>query len=135
MAELGYVEGKNFAAELRVNPDSLTQAAANLVGLNVNVIFVPLISLFDAFPKNGGLLAYGPNVSEMFRRCGIYVGKILQGALAAASKATTSIPVVGIDLESDPIAKGYVKSLGRPGQRDPGTPFPLSQNPAVIASS
>ena len=41
---------------------------------------LPLISLFDAFPKNGGLLAYGPNVSEMFRRCGIYVGKILQGA-------------------------------------------------------
>jgi putative ABC transport system substrate-binding protein len=41
---------------------------------------LPLISLFDVFPKNGGLLAYGPNVSEMFRRCGSYVGKILQGA-------------------------------------------------------
>jgi putative ABC transport system substrate-binding protein len=36
-------------------------------------------------------------------------------ALAAASKATTSIPVIGIDLESDPVAKGYVKSLARPG--------------------
>jgi putative tryptophan/tyrosine transport system substrate-binding protein len=35
-------------------------------------------------------------------------------ALAAVSKATTSIPVVGIDLESDPVAKGYVKSLARP---------------------
>ena len=80
MAELGYVEGKNFAAELRVNPDLLTQAAANLVGLNVNVIF-----------------AGGPAV------------------LVAASKATTSIPIVGIDLESDPVAKGYVKTLGRPG--------------------
>jgi putative ABC transport system substrate-binding protein len=41
---------------------------------------LPLISLFDVFPQNGGLLAYGPNISEMFRRCGIYVGKILQGA-------------------------------------------------------
>ena len=41
---------------------------------------LPLISLFDVFPKNGGLLAYGPNVNEMFRRCGSYVGKILQGA-------------------------------------------------------
>ena len=29
---------------------------------------------------NGGLIAYGPNVGEMFRRCGEYVGKILQGA-------------------------------------------------------
>jgi putative tryptophan/tyrosine transport system substrate-binding protein len=80
MAELGYVEGKNFAAESPGQPDSLTQAAANLVALNVNVIF-----------------AGGPAV------------------LVAASKATTSIPIVGIDLESDPVAKGYVKSLARPG--------------------
>jgi putative ABC transport system substrate-binding protein len=36
-------------------------------------------------------------------------------ALAAARSATTSIPVVGIDLESDPVAKGYAKSLARPG--------------------
>ena len=41
---------------------------------------LPLISLFGEFPKPGGLLAYGPNVGEMFRRCGDYVGKILQGA-------------------------------------------------------
>ncbi len=36
-------------------------------------------------------------------------------SLAAARNATTTIPVVGVDLESDPIAKGYVKSLARPG--------------------
>ena len=41
---------------------------------------LPLISLFAEFPKSGGLIAYGPNVSEMFRRCGYYVGKILHGA-------------------------------------------------------
>ena len=35
-------------------------------------------------------------------------------SVAAARNATTSIPVVGIDLESDPVAKGYVKTLGRP---------------------
>jgi putative ABC transport system substrate-binding protein len=80
MAELGYVEGKNFATEDRFRPESLPQAAADLVRLNVNAIF-----------------AGAP------------------AALAAASKATTSIPVVGIDLESDPVAKGYVKSLARPG--------------------
>jgi putative tryptophan/tyrosine transport system substrate-binding protein len=34
---------------------------------------------------------------------------------AAAKDATTSIPVVALDLESDPLAKGYVKSLSRPG--------------------
>ena len=31
MAELGYVEGKNFAAEYRLKPESLPQAAADLV--------------------------------------------------------------------------------------------------------
>jgi putative tryptophan/tyrosine transport system substrate-binding protein len=40
----------------------------------------PLISLFSEFPKTGGLLAYGPNLGEMFRRCGDYVAKILHGA-------------------------------------------------------
>ena len=79
MAELGYVEGKNFATEYRFKPESLPQAAADLVRLNVNAIF-----------------AGAP------------------AALAAVSNATTSIPVVGVDLESDPVAKGYVKSLCPP---------------------
>jgi putative tryptophan/tyrosine transport system substrate-binding protein len=41
---------------------------------------LPLISLFAEFPKSGGFIAYGPNVAEMFRRCGDYVTKILHGA-------------------------------------------------------
>jgi putative ABC transport system substrate-binding protein len=61
MAESGYVEGKNFATEYRANPESLPQAATDLVRRNVNAIF-----------------ASGP------------------GAVAAVSKATTSIAVVGI---------------------------------------
>jgi len=35
--------------------------------------------------------------------------------VTAASKATTSIPIVALDLESDPVALGFVKSLGQPG--------------------
>jgi putative ABC transport system substrate-binding protein len=41
---------------------------------------LPLISLFAVFPKSAGLIAYGPNVAEIFRRCGDYVAKILHGA-------------------------------------------------------
>jgi putative ABC transport system substrate-binding protein len=41
---------------------------------------LPLISLFVEFPKAGGLMAYGPNLIKLFRRCGDYVAKILHGA-------------------------------------------------------
>jgi putative ABC transport system substrate-binding protein len=41
---------------------------------------LPLISLFGEFPKAGGLIAYGPNMAELFKRCGDYVTKILHGA-------------------------------------------------------
>jgi putative tryptophan/tyrosine transport system substrate-binding protein len=34
---------------------------------------------------------------------------------ASVINATTSIPIVALDLESDPLAKGYVKSPSRPG--------------------
>jgi putative ABC transport system substrate-binding protein len=41
---------------------------------------MPLISLFAEFPKAGGLIAYGPNLAEIFRRSGGHVGKIVHGA-------------------------------------------------------
>src|SRR5215472_16728464 len=36
-------------------------------------------------------------------------------AVAEAMSATSSIPIVGLDFENDPVALGYVKSLARPG--------------------
>jgi ABC-type uncharacterized transport system substrate-binding protein len=36
-------------------------------------------------------------------------------ALAAAAKATRTIPIVALDLESDPIELGYARTLARPG--------------------
>ena len=41
---------------------------------------LPLTSLFGEFPKAGGFIAYGPNLGDIFRRCGDYVAKILHGA-------------------------------------------------------
>jgi putative ABC transport system substrate-binding protein len=84
LAEAGYVDGKNLAIEYRLvkgRPEELLpEAAADMVRLNMNVIF-----------------AAGP------------------AEVAAAKNATTSIPIVALDLESDPLAKGYVKNLARPG--------------------
>jgi putative ABC transport system substrate-binding protein len=36
-------------------------------------------------------------------------------AIRAVMKATSTIPVIGLDLESDPVASGWVKSFARPG--------------------
>ncbi len=40
---------------------------------------------------------------------------IATAGVAAAAKATTGVPVVAVDLETDPIAAGYVATLARPG--------------------
>ena len=37
------------------------------------------------------------------------------GALSAAKQATSRIPIVAVDLESDPVAMGFVRSLAQPG--------------------
>ena len=37
------------------------------------------------------------------------------GAIRAARQATSTVPIVGIDLETDPVEAGWVKNLARPG--------------------
>jgi len=44
---------------------------------------LPTVALFRELTEAGGLMSYGPNLPEAFRRCGVYVGKILGGAKAA----------------------------------------------------
>ena len=43
----------------------------------------------------------------------IYAGS--SAGVRAAANATKTIPIVAVDLESDPVANGWVASLGRPG--------------------
>jgi putative ABC transport system substrate-binding protein len=60
----------------------------------------------DAYPVMiGELLGLKPDV--------LVVGG--PAAVRAALKATATVPIVALDLKSDPIASGFVKSLARPG--------------------
>ena len=43
------------------------------------------------------------------------IAAVSPSAVHAAYKATTTIPIVAVDLESDPVANGWAASLGRPG--------------------
>ena len=41
---------------------------------------LPAISPFRTFADFGGLMSYGPDLEDFFRRCATYVDKILKGA-------------------------------------------------------
>jgi putative ABC transport system substrate-binding protein len=44
---------------------------------------LPAISLFPQFADVGGLMGYGPNLPDLFRRAASYVDRILKGARPA----------------------------------------------------
>ena len=44
---------------------------------------LPTMFGWREYPKAGGLMSYGPNLNDMFRRCAAYVDKILKGAKPA----------------------------------------------------
>ena len=44
---------------------------------------LPAISMFRRFAEAGGLMSYGPNQLEYYKRLAIYIDKILKGAKAA----------------------------------------------------
>ena len=43
------------------------------------------------------------------------IAAVSPSAVQAAYRATRTIPIVAVDLESDPVANGWAESLGRPG--------------------
>ena len=43
---------------------------------------LPAISPFRPFAEFGGLMAYGPDLADFFRRCAAFVVKVLDGAQA-----------------------------------------------------
>jgi putative tryptophan/tyrosine transport system substrate-binding protein len=66
--------------EARILSSPLVFVSSKQIGELAMAKRLPLISLLAEFPKVGGFMAYGPNLGDLFRRCGDYVGKILHGA-------------------------------------------------------
>lgn len=87
-------EPKDFAAAfatiadqgldaLLVFPDPLTFTNARLIVDLANTRRAPTMFGAREFVDLGGLMSYGPSYPEMYRRAGVYVGRILKGAKPA----------------------------------------------------
>ena len=64
-----------------------------------------------------------PLAMELVERKVDVIVAISAPAVKAAQSATTTIPIVAFDLESDPIGSGLIKSLSRPGGQVMGVFF------------
>jgi putative tryptophan/tyrosine transport system substrate-binding protein len=75
---------KNWHADaLIVLSNPLSLAHRTRIGNLAEKASLPSIYLYRAHVDAGGLVSYGPDLPDMFRRCGGYVGRILGGTKPA----------------------------------------------------
>jgi ABC-type uncharacterized transport system substrate-binding protein len=75
---------KNWHADaLIVLSNPLSLAHRTRIGNLAEKASLPSIYLYRAHVDAGGLISYGPDLPDMFRRCGGYVGRILGGTKPA----------------------------------------------------
>jgi putative tryptophan/tyrosine transport system substrate-binding protein len=78
--ESGVKEGPQAVIQLG---SPLTRQAGSRVAEILSVHRIPGISQFRTFPDGGGLMSYGPDLIQLYRRVGLYASKILHGARPA----------------------------------------------------
>jgi putative ABC transport system substrate-binding protein len=66
-----------------VGPDPVLFSARSQVVLLAERRRLPTVYALSEFAEAGGLMSYGPNIADQFRRAAIYVDKILKGARPA----------------------------------------------------
>jgi putative ABC transport system substrate-binding protein len=72
------------------HPDALLLLSSPVVSINSRRLAelalqhrLPAISLFSSFPREGGLISYGPNLDDIYRETGIMAAKVLKGTQPA----------------------------------------------------
>ena len=82
--------GQAFSAMNAEMPDAILMVADPLMNLNRKRVFefaaahrLPAIYETDAYVRDGGLMSYGPDVTEAFERVAALVDRILKGAKPA----------------------------------------------------
>ena len=71
---------KGRAEALYVTADSLLNTYRIRIITLANIARLPMISALQEIVESGGLMSYGPDNRDLFRRAGDYVDKILRGA-------------------------------------------------------
>jgi putative ABC transport system substrate-binding protein len=74
--------GREANGGLMVMPDSLTLIHRKLIVSLVERYRLPAIYPFRYFPDDGGLISYGIDLVDVWRRGATYVDRILKGAAA-----------------------------------------------------
>jgi putative ABC transport system substrate-binding protein len=74
---------KQPASSLLIGPDPFTLVNLRQIAQLALQNRLPAISVYRPFTSEGGLMAYGPDTAEIFRRSAGYVDRILKGAQPA----------------------------------------------------
>jgi putative ABC transport system substrate-binding protein len=79
-----------FPSATRRGVDGVLMLSSALIGANTTLLAelaltqkLPTVTLFSDFARNGGLMAYGPNLLAQYRQAGVMAAKILSGARPA----------------------------------------------------
>ena len=79
-----------FEAAKRADVDAVMVLSSPFIGANTKLMAdlasrhaLPAVTLFSEFARYGGLMSYGPNILDIYRRVGGIAAKVLQGSKPA----------------------------------------------------
>jgi putative ABC transport system substrate-binding protein len=71
--------GKRPGSGLIVGPDPFNQVQIKRMAEIAAQVRLPAVSVYRPFVENGGLMMYGPDTADIFRRAAAYVDRVLKG--------------------------------------------------------